>query len=259
MMRTTFFSPETSLTRASGATRLPGGGPRPARSAPSPACRPLQRSRRPSSSHRAPCAVAEIDSAAPSTRVETPSGQPASAAGLYTEPLAGSAASPPGARWSSPHRGCHFSLPSTSASAVSLVLFTPEDLAKGQTTAEIPLDPTAGNRTGDVWHVLVPSLAPGLLYAWRVTGADESLLVGERAGPYVDRSDPRAPVLDPWATAVASRARWGEAHPAPGAGRPGERVPPPRPHLAPARVSRPRPHRGARHRPRRRPRGSTPV
>lgn len=167
--------------------------------------------------------MAEIDSAAPSTRVETPSGQPASAAGLYTEPLAGSAASPPGARWSSPHRGCHFSLPSTSASAVSLVLFTPEDLAKGQTTAEIPLDPTAGNRTGDVWHVLVPSLAPGLLYAWRVTGADESLLVGERAGPYVDRSDPRAPVLDPWATAVASRARWGEAHPAPGAGRPGER------------------------------------
>jgi isoamylase len=36
-------------------------------------------------------------------------------------------------------------------------------------TAEVPLNPII-NRTGDVWHILLPALSKDLLYGWRVGG-----------------------------------------------------------------------------------------
>lgn len=57
----------------------------------------------------------------------------------------------------------NFSLFSSSARAVSLCLFTEADLQRGQITSEIQLDPES-NRSGDVWHLLLPALPSGLLY-----------------------------------------------------------------------------------------------
>lgn len=63
----------------------------------------------------------------------------------------------------------NFALVSSTARSVSLCLFTEEDLKRGRVTADIILDPMV-NRTGDVWHILLPSLPAGLLYGYRVGG-----------------------------------------------------------------------------------------
>ncbi len=60
----------------------------------------------------------------------------------------------------------NFSVFSSSATAVSLCLFTEQDLQVGRLTAEISLSPKL-NKTGDVWHILVPRLQPGMLYGYR--------------------------------------------------------------------------------------------
>jgi pullulanase/glycogen debranching enzyme len=39
----------------------------------------------------------------------------------------------------------------------------PVCLQAGIVTTEIPLNPEL-NRTGDVWHIMLPGLKPGLLY-----------------------------------------------------------------------------------------------
>ena len=63
----------------------------------------------------------------------------------------------------------NFAVVSSAARAMSLVLFTEADLAAGRSSHEIPLDPVL-NRTGDVWHIMLPELDTNLLYGWRVTG-----------------------------------------------------------------------------------------
>ncbi len=75
----------------------------------------------------------------------------------------------------------NFAVFSASATAVSLCLFTEEDLRQGRLTHEIQLNPEI-NRTGDIWHVMVPRIQPGMLY-------------GERDGPAVQRDggDARLP------------------------------------------------------------------
>lgn len=60
-------------------------------------------------------------------------------------------------------------LPGAPPPQVSLVLFTPEGREAGTPLAEILLDPET-NRTGAVWHVLLPELNPDLLYGFRMTG-----------------------------------------------------------------------------------------
>lgn len=57
----------------------------------------------------------------------------------------------------------NFSVYSSTAKAVSLVLFTEDGLAAGAPAHEVPLDGTI-NRTGDAWHIALPDLDPSLLY-----------------------------------------------------------------------------------------------
>jgi hypothetical protein len=59
--------------------------------------------------------------------------------------------------------GVNFAVVAPSAQSVTLVLFTEVDLMQGRSTHEILLDPEA-NRTGDVWHILLPSMNVDLLY-----------------------------------------------------------------------------------------------
>ena len=92
--------------------------------------------------------------------------------------------------------GVNFALFSRYATSVSLVLFEKEN---GKPSAEIPLD-TQINKTGDIWHVVVPSVTHGARYAYRVTGPagnghrfnDEQLL------------------LDPYARALEGGEVWGK-------------------------------------------------
>lgn len=74
-----------------------------------------------------------------------------------------------GASYQPEYNAVNFAIFSGSATKMSLVLFNEGDLQAGRVTAEIPLDP-AVNRSGDVWHIMVPNMQPGLLYGFRVWG-----------------------------------------------------------------------------------------
>jgi hypothetical protein len=73
----------------------------------------------------------------------------------------------------------NFAVYASGATSVSLCLFTRADLDAGRVTAELPLDP-AVNRTGHVWHALVPGLDEDVLYGER-EGGNERGRGGERA------------------------------------------------------------------------------
>ncbi|KAG2454971.1 hypothetical protein HYH02_000797 [Chlamydomonas schloesseri] len=134
-----------------------------------------------------------------------PSGQPASAA--YGPALTGRPA-PLGASIDADTGAINFSVFSSSADAVSLVLFTEADLNAGRATFEIPLDPYV-NRTGDVWHIMLPDLRDDLLYGYRVEGLHQE---ADKEYPGM-RHDTRRVVLDPYAVAVLNRRRWGQMGP----------------------------------------------
>jgi isoamylase len=98
--------------------------------------------------------------------------------------------------------GINFSVFSSSATALRLVLFGPGD---DEPLLELPLDPRF-NRTGDVWHVFVGGIDPGIEYALRAErehGDD----------PWLHRFDPSALLLDPYARAVAGASEWGAGEP----------------------------------------------
>jgi len=65
--------------------------------------------------------------------------------------------------------GVNFSVFSKYAEAVELLLFA--GACDARPAAVIPLDPVA-NRTNYYWHILVPKLGHGQVYAWRVAGPD---------------------------------------------------------------------------------------
>ena len=65
------------------------------------------------------------------------------------------------------HDGVNFSIFSREASAVELLLFDKEDDAKP--TRSITIDP-ATNRTYHYWHVFVPGVGAGQIYAYRIQG-----------------------------------------------------------------------------------------
>jgi len=97
-----------------------------------------------------------------------------------------------------PHSdGVNFAVFSRHAQRVFLVLF--QD-GEEEPLAEIPLDPTL-NKTGDVWHVFVHDLEPGILYGYRVEGVN-----APKAGHRFDR---KTIVLDPYARAISGGHRWG--------------------------------------------------
>lgn len=96
--------------------------------------------------------------------------------------------------------GINFSVVSTAATSVSLLLYAPGD---PHPALEIPLDPRI-NRTGDVWHVLVGDVHPSVEYAYRMDRAANSQ-------PEVHRFDRSAILLDPYARAICGGAAWGDA------------------------------------------------
>jgi isoamylase len=87
--------------------------------------------------------------------------------------------------------GVNFSVFSRGASAVELLLFDRED--DSQPTGVIPIDP-ATNRTYHYWHVFVPGVQPGQLYAYRVHGPSDP------ANGL--RFDPAKVLLDPYGRRV---------------------------------------------------------
>src|SRR6185369_17867260 len=63
--------------------------------------------------------------------------------------------------------GVNFSIFSRDATLIELLLFDSADASNP--TAVIPLDPKR-NRSYHYWHIFVPGLAPGQIYAYRAHG-----------------------------------------------------------------------------------------
>lgn len=89
------------------------------------------------------------------------------------------------------HGGTNFSLYCRHASAVSLLLFDREDDARP--SREIRLDPFS-NRTYHYWHMFVPGLQPGQIYAYRIDGPFDPA--------NGMRFDPQKLLLDPYTRCV---------------------------------------------------------
>ncbi|CAK8722023.1 MAG: glycogen operon protein [Candidatus Electronema aureum] len=97
--------------------------------------------------------------------------------------------------------GINFALFSRHARSVSLVLGLKEDFEAARLA--IQLDPKL-HKTGDIWHVLVSDLPPGIRYGWRISGPYEP----ETSGLAYDSS---LILLDPYAKELRS-PRWGQPH-----------------------------------------------
>ena len=136
------------------------------------------------------------------TTTRTPPKPPAAVRGVCETPTRGNAQALGATRVrGDKDDSVNFAVFSSSATAVSLVLWTPEALAKGEITAEIELDDRV-NKTGSVWHVALPKCAENVLYGYRVDGPYEP-----EKGHRFDRSKV---LLDPCAKATVSRPRYGE-------------------------------------------------
>ena len=70
--------------------------------------------------------------------------------------------------------GVNFAVYASSATSVSVCLFTEADLQAGRMTHEVPLSPEL-NKTGYIWHILLPKLDSTLLYG-RSHGSHTCLL-----------------------------------------------------------------------------------
>ena len=92
--------------------------------------------------------------------------------------------------------GINFSLYSRHATAVTLVLFMP---GEEEEIAAFPLDGKR-NRTGDVWHVFIAGLNPGIEYAYRIDGPESA--------PH--RFDPGSLLADPYAAALNGHPVWAD-------------------------------------------------
>jgi glycogen operon protein len=113
---------------------------------------------------------------------------------------------PLGVRWDA--EGVHVAVHAQHASAVELCLFD-EPLGAAE-TARIALQ----DRTGPVWHALLPDLRPGQLYGLRVHGP-----WNPEAGL---RCNPHKLLVDPWARALTAGFTWHPALFGHGAGSPDE-------------------------------------
>jgi glycogen operon protein len=92
--------------------------------------------------------------------------------------------------------GINFSVFSRHASGVTLLLFAPET---AHPFLECALDPRY-NRTGDVWHVFIRDLDPGIEYGYRVDGPNDGRF---------HRYDRHRILLDPYARALSGGRVWG--------------------------------------------------
>lgn len=128
----------------------------------------------------------------------------AAPAQLHGKPRRGSPEPVGVSRSFAPVQVTNFSLVSPLSTSATLVLYTPEDHAAGVATSEVVLS-ASRNRTGSVWHVALPGLAPSTLYAWRLGGAFDP-----PSGRFFDAT---ASLLDPHAWAVHSRPLFGVPNP----------------------------------------------
>ena len=95
--------------------------------------------------------------------------------------------------------GVNFSVFSRYATEVSLVLFAP---GESEPVLELPLDQRY-NKTGEVWHVFVEGLDPGVEYGFRADCEDNP-------SPHLLRFDRRRVLIDPYSKSVVGLERWGE-------------------------------------------------
>jgi isoamylase len=95
--------------------------------------------------------------------------------------------------------GVNFAVFSRHATSLSLVLFVS---GESEPVLELPLDPRY-NKTGDVWHVLVEGVDPGVEYAFRAAAEPNPT-------PDVLRFDRTKLLIDPFGKAVAGLDVWGE-------------------------------------------------
>jgi isoamylase len=102
---------------------------------------------------------------------------------------------PLGATWDG--AGVNFALFSEHATAVALCLFDEDD--PGKEVRQIRIE----ERTDQVWHVYVPGIRPGALYAYRVNGAYEPA--------QGHRFNAAKALLDPYAKAIAGTLEWHDA------------------------------------------------
>ncbi|HQR26584.1 MAG TPA: glycogen debranching protein GlgX [Nocardioides sp.] len=93
--------------------------------------------------------------------------------------------------------GTNFSVWSRTAAQLDLLLF--DDVDDSRPARRIALHPQR-NRSSSFWHVFVPGVGPGQVYAWRAHGAFEP-----SAGL---RHDVSAVLLDPYGVAVAVPAAY---------------------------------------------------
>ncbi|MBU1864294.1 MAG: glycogen debranching protein GlgX [Candidatus Omnitrophica bacterium] len=96
------------------------------------------------------------------------------------------------------HDGINFSLFSRNAKAVSIILSLPES---ADPLVEIPFDEDC-NKTGDVWHMFIAQLPPGVQYAYRIAGEYNS-----QRGLYYDE---KKLLIDPFARLLSGVEKWGE-------------------------------------------------
>ncbi len=90
--------------------------------------------------------------------------------------------------------GINFSIFSKHATAVTLVLFFPNE---DEPLVEFPFDPHL-NRTGEVWHAFLHGLDPGIHYGYRMERVPNE-------NPLVYRFDRTNVLLDPYAQAISGR------------------------------------------------------
>lgn len=102
---------------------------------------------------------------------------------------------PLGATWDG--KGVNFALYAENAEAITLCLFDSPDEAKESARVEVR------ERTHQVWHVYIPGLKPGQLYAYRVSGPYDP-----EAG---HRFNHHKLLLDPYAKSIAGDLRWDDA------------------------------------------------
>ncbi len=98
--------------------------------------------------------------------------------------------------------GINFSIFSKHATAVTLVLFFPD---QAEPLVEFPFDPHL-NRTGDVWHAFLLGLDPGIHYGFRMDRSPNQ-------NPQIYRFDSRNILLDPYSRAITGCSTWGGDRP----------------------------------------------
>lgn len=116
----------------------------------------------------------------------------------------------------------NFAVFSSAATAVRLCLFSRADLDAGRTTAELELYPLL-NRTGDVWHAMLEIEDAELMYGYRMSGPNQEKAAGGGGDDASSSSSaPSAPghrfddsvvLLDPYATSIIGRSKFGELGP----------------------------------------------